>query len=215
MARYLLLAIVAAVLLTDGYLGAVWGGRWQGGREMTAAADRLERLPMQFGDWQGQPQQLDPKVVRIAGFDGYVARRYENQRTGAVVNLLVACGRPGPLAVHTPEVCYAGAGFGLSGDVKRWSPDDAAAGGEFFKATFAPRKAGVPERLRVLWSWNHKGAWKVADNPRWSFAGAPVLYKLYASQEFLPRDEATDGEACAEFLRDFLPEFDRTPAQNH
>jgi Protein of unknown function (DUF3485) len=210
MSRYLLLAVVGVVTLTTGVLGGLWEGRW--GVDQGPPVP-LEQLPLTFGDWRGEAQQLDKRVIDRAGFDAYIVRHYENQRTGAVVSLLVARGRQGPLSVHTPEVCYGGAGFALTGAPARWSPTEGGPDG-FWKATFAKKDSAATEKLRVLWGWYHKGAWKTAENPRWTFAGTPVLYKVYVTQAFFPRDEATDGEGCLEFLRDFVPEFTELQGQH-
>src|SRR5260370_19734433 len=121
MSRFLFL-IAGAVLLVDGYVYGLWTGRWNDSNELAAATARLDRVPMNFGNWKGEALELEPKVLEQAGFSGYVLRRYENTRTKAVVSLLVACGRSGPLSVHTPEVCYRCAGVrlyvgqGASGD---------------------------------------------------------------------------------------------------
>jgi EpsI family protein len=214
MARYLLFLTAAAAVLGEGYLYGRWTGRWHGTRELTEAAARLQSLPLTVGDWKGETLELEPAVVERAGFSGYVLRRYENQRTGAAVSLLVACGRPGPLAAHTPEVCYRGVGFHmLSGEGTRatleGAPDgNARSSAEVFKAVFAREDSAAPERLRVVWSWCRDGAWTAPDDPRWRFAGTPVLHKVYVTQVFLPRDEGA-GEDCLAFLRDLLPELDK------
>src|SRR5262249_21192590 len=155
-----------------GYLGGAWGGRSQ--RELDQAAARVAEAPLAFGDWKGTPLDLDAKTVDMAGFSGHAVRRYENRRTGAVVHVLLACGRPGPLSVHTPEICFGGAGFAMSGEPARFTPDDRPGAPEFFKATFGKAKSAAPEKLRALWAWNKGGAWRVSDNPRWTFAGTPV-----------------------------------------
>jgi hypothetical protein len=215
MARYLLFLAAAAAVLGEGYLYGRWTGRWQGSRELTEAADRLQTLPLTVGDWKGEALELDRAAVERAGFSGYVLRRYENHRTGAAVSLLVACGRPGPLAAHTPEVCYQGVGFQmLAGGTTRASldaaPDGNARGGaEVFKAVFAREDRAAPERLRVAWSWCRDGAWTAPDNPRWRFAGTPVLHKVYVTQVFLPHDDGTGDDACLAFFRDLLPELDK------
>ena len=210
MTRYLILPVLAAVILTDGYLCGRWSGRWNESQEAGATA-RLEQLPLTIGDWQGESLQLDPAIVQRAGFRGYVSRRYVNQRTGAAVNVLVACGRPGPLAVHTPEVCFGGVGFTTADDPSRCT--FAGASGEtpaeFFKGTFIRKDSISPEKLRVLWSWNKREVWGVSDNPRWTFAGVPILYKAYVTQSFVPHDDATDGEVGLDFVREFLPELDK------
>ena len=115
MVRMLLLLFAGGFILADGIAVGRWTDRWGANRELTEAAQRLQQVPMTIGDWNGTALELEPRAVAQAGFQGYLVRRYENQRSGAVVSLLVACGRPGPLCVHTPEVCYGGAGFKMSG----------------------------------------------------------------------------------------------------
>jgi hypothetical protein len=211
MTRNLLLLVVAAVIAVDGYVYGLWTGRWTDSKELAAAVARLDRLPMTIGNWKGVALELDSAVVQKAGISGYVLRRYENLRGGAAVNVLIACGRPGPLAVHTPEACFRGAGYHMTSESATRQSLAAGASGsaEFFKATFVRENVAVPENMRVLWCWHKGGAWVAPDNPRWRFAGMTVLHKVYVAQPFVPRNEATDGEACQEFLRDLLPELDK------
>jgi hypothetical protein len=216
MSRYLLFLVVGAVTLGDGYLYGLWTDRWHESEELKAGVARLDRIPMTVGDWHGTAHEIDPKVVERAEFAGYVLRSYENRRTGAVVNVMVACARPGPLSVHTPEICYRGAGYqmvpGSEAVRQTVEPGLGHPSGEFLKATFVRDDPTSPERLRVVWAWNYKGAWAVSDHPRWKFASQRALYKMYVSQEFMPRNEESDGAACVEFLRDFLPELDKALA---
>jgi hypothetical protein len=209
MARLSMLAILAAVLLADGYLCGHWSGRWAPSQQ--TGADRVEQLPLVIGDWQGTPLELNAKIAEHAGFGGYLLRRYENQRTHASVNLLLASGRPGPLAVHTPEVCYAAAGFAPAEPTTRGHVDRAGgeASAEFFQTKFARRDAVSTEELQVIWTWNKSGAWRCPDNPRWTLAGVPVVYKLYVTQVLTP---GGDGGKCADFLKDALPDLDRALA---
>jgi|SRR5579872_2664995 len=214
MSRILLLLTVGAAILGGGYAHGLWTGRWHESRELKEAAARLDRLPEAVGDWQGTPQELDPKVVERAGFAGYALRRYENRRTGSVVSLLVACGRPGPISIHTPQICFPGAGYQMATDATRAALDrpEGSAPVEYMTTTFARADDTAPERVRVLWSWNAKGAWSVPDNPRWKFASLPVLYKVYVTAEYLPRNAETDGDACREFLREIIPALDEVIA---
>jgi hypothetical protein len=217
MARYLIVTIAAAVILGDGFLSGWFGGRWQDNNAPAVAAEKIQLIPLTIhsrsGDWEGQSQSIDEAIVKRAEFAGYLARTYTRttEKGPVTVNVLLACGRPGPLAVHTPEVCYGGAGFGLSGEPVHCSPEvlEKAPAADFWKATFVQRSAGDSRKLRVLWSWNKDGKWGAAANPRWTFAGAPVLYKLYVTQQFDPKDEAS-ADAAVDFLRDFLPVFDKT-----
>lgn len=208
MARIFMLAIAAIVCLADGYLCGRWGGRWGDDSQQVAAAS-LEQLPLVIGEWQGRTLQLDPRAAKGAGFGGYLLRRYENQRTRAAVTMLLASGRPGPLAVHTPEVCYAGAGFVEAGASTRASVDRSASQkpAEYFQGKFVRKNQVQTEELRVVWAWNKSGAWLCPENPRWTLTGVPVVYKLYVCQALVPGSE--DGNSCVDFLRDALPELDR------
>jgi hypothetical protein len=207
MARILMLAIVAMVLLADGYLCGHWSGRW--GDSQKVAADSLEHLPLVIGEWQGEPLHLDPSIVKRAEFGGYLLRRYENQRTRTTVTMLLASGRPRPLGVHTPELCYAGAGFAQVGASTRGNVDSLTSEtpAEFLQGKFARKNQVQTEELRVIWTWNKSGIWQCPDNPRWALIGVPVVYKLYVCQALMPGSE--DGNTCVDFLRDVLPELDR------
>jgi Protein of unknown function (DUF3485) len=216
MPRVLLILSVAVFVLGEGYLCGRWSGRWDGDQDPQTAEVLSSRLPLRCGDWQGESQQLNPDIVERAGFRGYVLRRYVNQRSGAVVCVLLAWGRSGPLSVHTPEVCYGGAGFGMAAAPTRFAPTvkEGSTPAEFSKTTFTRQDSTSAERLRVLWSWNKGGGWEISDDPRWTFAGTPVLYKMYVAQPFFPRDEAADGADCVEFLRLFLPACNKALARD-
>src|SRR4051812_10903743 len=117
--RTLVLAIAAAVVAADGYVHGLWTQRWQSSPELAQAVDRLDLLPSTVGDWRGTDhRKLQDREVQQAGFAGHVHQSYRRP-DGAVVSVLLACGRAGPLSVHTPEVCYGGAGFQAAGDPVR------------------------------------------------------------------------------------------------
>src|SRR5690349_20084084 len=91
------------------------------------------------------------------------------------------CGRSGNMAVHTPEVCYRGAGFELREQPAPVALYDAA-GSQMWSATFA-KNTGPISRLRLYWAWNSQGEWQAATAPRWEFRREPFLYKLYVSRD--------------------------------
>ena len=77
-----------------------------------AAAQRLPGLlPESAGEWSGPLAEVNLRGLDRAGVAGLAARRYRNARTGAAVTAVVLCGRPGPIAVHTPESCYPELGY--------------------------------------------------------------------------------------------------------
>jgi hypothetical protein len=212
MTRTLLLSAATLAVLLDGYCHGLWTNRWNSSRAVEEAVARLERVPRAVGDWQAQPLALGAREADQAGFAGHWLRRYERRQDGRVVTVMLACGLPGPLSVHTPDVCYGGAGYVLSGEAVTFAAGSGrAAPPEFWKAKFSKPDALVPVHLRVNWSWRAGGAWKAPANPRWAFAGLPVLYKMYVTYE-LGADERLDDAVCAEFLGLLLPELEKALA---
>ena len=64
--------------------------------------------------------------------------------------------------------------------------------------------------LRIFWSWHGSDSWKIADNPRLTFAGEKVMHKLYLIREMLQTDEPLEGDPCVEFMREVLPQLSRS-----
>lgn len=209
MLRTLPVLIAVPILIAAGYVHGRWTDRWTPSRAVEAAVAKLSGVPTTVGGWTGRDAELDPKAIAVAGIDGYVMRRYDDPRTGASVSILLVCGRPGPIAAHTPEVCYGGAGYESSGEpATRAVPfEGAAAPAEFFTAVFAKPKAADAPSLRILWSWNGAGAWETSDNPRLAFARNPALYKLYIVREMATPAERSGDDPAVEFAKLLLSEL--------
>jgi hypothetical protein len=206
MSRALPVATVLALVLLSGLVHGVWTGRWQPAQGLDAAVARLDRVPLTLGGWQGQPLELDPKHVAQAGLSGCWMRRYTNGPNGPAVTVLLMCGRSGPVSVHTPDICYGGAGYDMVGKAVRVSAE-ASPPAEFWTARFRKDGAVVPTYLRILWAWNADGAWQAPDSPRLTFAPFPVLYKLYVLRELGRADEPLEEDPCLRFLGQALPEL--------
>lgn len=152
---------------------------------------------------------IDARQLAVTEAAGHLSRSYIHRRTGAEVAVVVLCGRPGPISLHSPEVCYAGAGFTLRGETETCSvPGENAPAAQLFKATFV-KEGPAPEILKVFWAWKADGAWAATTNPRLAFARSTVLYKLYAIRRLGRPDENPAQEPCLDFLRAFLPELDK------
>lgn len=180
--------------------------------QLDEAAARVALAPMAVGEWQGHAEATDAATFVQAGAKTYWARVYTHQRTKASVLVILMCGRSGKMAVHTPEICYGGAGFELqnaprSTDFKTERGDQTS---QFWTAHFV-KKVGGPKHLRLYWSWNARGDWQAAAAPRWQFRGEPFLYKLYVSHDIAHRPgAAAQSDPAAEFVRSFLPALDGT-----
>ncbi|HKM53919.1 MAG TPA: exosortase-associated EpsI family protein, partial [Isosphaeraceae bacterium] len=162
-----LTALVAVILC--GTVHGLWINRWGTFKEPGVSAARLAQVPLSLEDWEGQ----EIKVERRPGTEmaGELHRRYVHRRTGMVVSVYVVCDRPGPVSIHTPDVCYEASGYEVQSPVTVAPPlgSDAPAA-QFRTARFRKKTAADPTFLRIFWSWNAAGAWEVPDDPRWAFA---------------------------------------------
>jgi hypothetical protein len=208
MVRALPAVLAFVVVLLSGLGHGLWTARWTASNEPGASAARLANIPLTVGEWEGQELQLDAIQVAKADLAGYLMRRYV-RRNGSQVVILLACGRPGPISVHTPDVCYGGTGYQMMGAPARESvAGDTSPTPEFFRADFGRPEQTTPERLRIYWAWSTTGAWQAPDSPRLVFGRYPALYKLYVVYT-LPGTQKLEEDPCRDFIRDLLPELQR------
>lgn len=205
-----LLAALPLVILYGLWEGQ-WTNRWNQSDELERAAARLKNVPMTIGDWQGKDSELDLEALEVAEVAGYVVRTYINRTTGQSVQVLLICGPPGPTAVHTPDVCYRGAGFDMKGQQARHQEtiDTLGAPVELWTAEFRKSHSPFPEQLRIYWAWSTSGEWEAPTYPRWHFAGDAALYKFYLIRPLLHGEGAAKDEVCTEFLKEFLPQVNQ------
>lgn len=211
MRQNLVPAVAAGLVLGTGLVAGLWTGRWKAPESFGRAAEQLTRLPRDIGNWRGEDLALDERQVTRARLAGYVMRRYRNRIDGGVVTAVLMCGRPGPLAAHTPDICFGGAGYELSGPVTSFAvPNGSRAGpAEFALADFRDSASAEPSRLCILWSWTADGRWAAPSHPRLFYASARVLYKLYLAYP-MPLKGPFEDDPRASFIPLLLSEIDRT-----
>ena len=195
--------IALAAVVTAGVVPGLWGHRWVPSSTLADAADRLTLVPMTVGEWEGRDLEVNPRELRLAQAVGYLQRRYVHRHTGATVTLLALCGRAGPISVHTPEVCYAGAGYEEVGTVSRREVTDLK-GDRFWYRRF--QKAGpTPITLGITYAWTGAGPWEAPDNPRLALARHPVLVKIYVVRSLTDPKEPPEADPTSDFLRALTP----------
>ena len=162
MLRTLLLLTAVPVLVGAGIAEGLWTNRWTSAAELESAAARLDGIPLNTGAWEGKALTLDEKQVARAGIRGYLMRRYVHRGTGRSLTVLLVCGRPGPVAVHTPDVCYRGAGYALTEAPVRKGLTAGALdpSPEFWSARFRKQGAAASEQLHIRWAWAATAAWQ-------------------------------------------------------
>lgn len=206
--------VLLALVLASGLAHGLRTDRWRKARSLEEALDRLDRVPMAVGDWEGADIELARRQLEVGQIDGHVARRYRNRRDGREVTMLLVCGRPGPIAVHTPDVCYAGVGYTPSAP-RLVEPIRTASSSRpisFKTAEFRKDDALVPESLQIYWSWTAGDAWEAPELPRPHFVGEDFLYKLYVIGGRPGEDITVTDRACRDFLGVFVPGLGRALA---
>ncbi|HMF12322.1 MAG TPA: exosortase-associated EpsI family protein [Gemmataceae bacterium] len=208
MKRTVVTAVAITAVLATGIVHGIWTGRWEVTDEPGASVARLPNVSMELGDWQGQT--LDAESQQLGDASGCLLRRYTNKFTGANVTVFLLCGRPGPVAIHPPDSCYAAGGFEVLTPSLFKAPAEAGAtAAEFRVARMRKKRVGEQSQLRVFWSWNDGNSWRVPASPRWTFASAPVLFKLYLVRELPDFEEPLDDDPAIDLVRKLLPELEK------
>ena len=203
----------AVVVGVAGVVHGIQTDRWRPSAQLEHALARLDYVPKASGDWRGEDAPYEADDMARAGIKGCVYREYRNPRTREAVSVLLVCGRGGPISVHTPDVCYAGAGYRQLTDGRTKDVE----GGDGRKGTFRVARFGkpgvVPVQLEIYWAWSRDGrSWEAPENPRLPLARLPALYKLYVVRQFVAGAREETADPCQEFLRRALPEFGKALA---
>jgi hypothetical protein len=218
MERRLIIAI-SIVIGTTLLVGAIQGKltrRWGMSADVTALGAQLESLSTdavvdgQGGEWQmTENSRLEPVVIDVLECVGHIKRTYVHRQTGESVNVAVMLGPPGPIAVHTPEVCYSSQNYRF--EQSRERVEISTAGGRsdsFWSLTLGAKDPG-DNRLRVYYAWTSGGPWQASERPRFEFSGRSCLYKIQLASLAPPAGAPESKDGCRRFLEAFIPALDR------
>jgi Protein of unknown function (DUF3485) len=206
-----MIRIVSALMLIvgAGLVHGAWTNRWRPSPALAALGARFESVPMVIGDWQGTAFELGTEERAMAGAFACLARRYTNPVRGVSVSVLLFGGLPGNICVHTPDVCYPGAGYAMDSPTVLERSDGPGDHRAKFRTALAMRGGTTPSVLRIFWAWNASHGWSAPENPRWEFSNAPALCKLYVVRETAGAIVDPAADPGSDFLSVFLPELDR------
>jgi hypothetical protein len=204
---------VALVILGIGtYVQGVWSERWERRRteKLVGFTARLEDVPKQIDDWVGEDQSYNEEEFKRSKCDGQVSRDYTNQRTGEVVSVYLVSGTGRHVTIHTPDWCYAGAGYAMEEDhaigytmpVEDVDPDPA-----FQTATFGKpdELTGTSARLRIFWAFSDDGHWQGPSDPKGAFGHRDAMYKLYFITTAAQHGESPEDSPALDFAEVFFP----------
>jgi hypothetical protein len=200
--------VAIALTIASGVVQGLLSNRWGGSDLDRQIGAKLESLPEQFANWElKKSSALDKDAIDQLEPYGYIQREYVNRRSGASIGVLILVGPSGPISVHTPEVCFESRDHQQLGERVKISIPARDREDTIWKTTF--RLSGVDGRLlNIYYAWSTGGHWQAAENPRFSLATRPYLYKIQITNQ-TPKENGDDrgptADAAMEFLTDIIP----------
>jgi hypothetical protein len=206
-------ALLAAItiLLATGFLHGLWTDRWAFSDEPQGSAGKLARLPTMIEDWTAEePLEIGSRELEKSAIDPcYFGYRFVNSRSKQRVQVFLVCGRPGPISVHTPDICFEGAGYRMKAPPENFLLTSLPPN-EFWQSKFVKDGREAQENVRVFWAWNAGGHWQAPNNPRVTFARSKALFKLYVIHELARPGLPVDEDPSVDFMKKFLPEVQKS-----
>jgi hypothetical protein len=210
-ARMAIPATVVVVLIALGIFHGSWTDRWEKAVDQSVLTERLQRIPLIIGDWDGRDEgeTVPPEFVETVG--RVMVKRYVHRKSGEVVKIFVTGGRTGPVLVnHPPTQCFTALGFKATSEPTRYAVPLEASSAEFLTTVFQKMDGPAPIYQRVLWSFSGSGEWQVPKSPRIAFARFPSIYKLYVIRLLRKPNEPLEDDPANEFIRVLVAELRKT-----
>jgi hypothetical protein len=213
---YIGVALLVVITCATGLLQGKMTNRFGMPEDMKVSAKKLENLnklleaKKPFGErnqWKWvSTTKMTPTVIETLECQGYINASFTNSEIpGLQINGFIILGPPGPVAVHTPEICYSSKDYAINDERERIrifpkGPRE----DEFWGLTLRSKDVNE-DMLRVYYAWANYGPWTAPDIPRITYGGGSKLYKMQLAVK-LPADAKLEqGDACQDFLRAFLP----------
>jgi hypothetical protein len=207
---WILLLAVCGLTIAAGAMQGVFTNRWGAKPDLAAAADLLKLIPTEFGDWETRSdQQFDNATVQMLQCAGHINRTYVNRQTGDAINVALLIGPPGPISVHTPEVCYPARDLEVFESPQRVEtrPRDEKKD-EFWRMVFRSKDL-TADYMEVWYGWSpgSQNPWTAPTQPRlvYTASNAPILWKIQVATPLSPEASTVQNNPCRRFLEDFTP----------
>ena len=225
MPRFILPATGLVLLVASGVLYAMQTGSTRDPEVMADAARRVDiARDIAVPGWTSERIEFTSEQLAAAEAAGGGTVRYsaiDGPAASSSINVMLLCGPHGPISVHPPTACFQGVGYRQVRPerVETIKATDGTVLGTFWVTDFEQERNGVTERIRTWWTWSPNAEWHAATNARMEFAGQPVLYKLYLTEQVLAHSHEEDAESdlaegvIPDFARTYLPELKKVLLQ--
>lgn len=202
LAPWLAGAIALALIVGGGALYGSYSQRWGPPADLVAMGQAVEQMPDQIGEWvMLDKAPMGKTTLEMLECAGYVNRRYQHRDSGQIVNLAIIVGPPGPIAVHTPEICFSSRAYEQQSSRDRTQLKSAQGDEHSFWCVNFDTKNVLANKLRVYYAWSLGPRWNASESPRYEYAANPALYKLQLSAEVPPGELGDKVDPGKEFLQ--------------
>jgi hypothetical protein len=195
--------VVSAIVMIalGGILHGHYSNRWGQPDNMMEVGARLKQVPLSIGEWSSNGDiELSETTLTLLECMGYLNRVYVSKSTGESVSVALTFGPKGPIAVHTPEICYSSRSV-TAGDKRKSIENDFDGNRNSLWELIFTSNDIEKSKLHVTYGWSDGGPWLAAENPR--FWRTDYLYKIQTASGLGKGNVA----ATNRFLQDFLPEI--------
>jgi hypothetical protein len=198
---YLGVASALAIILLGGVAHGVLSNRWGVAEDIQSLGKQLNSIPMEIGPWNCEEEGIldDRTIYGILEANGYISRVYVHQATGEAVNVFLVFGPKGPIAVHTPEICYSARAVTQTSERQSVPCEYDGQDGSIWKLGFESNSIDK-RKMSVYYGWTDGGPWQAAKSPR--FWRTDFLYKIQTSSQATGKKE----DSTDEFFKVFMPE---------
>jgi hypothetical protein len=198
---YLGVASALAIILLGGVAHGVLSNRWGVAEDIQSLGKQLNSIPMEIGPWKCEEEGIldDRTIYGILEANGYISRVYVHQATGEAVNVFLVFGPKGPIAVHTPEICYSARAVTQTSERQSVPCEYDGQDGSIWKLGFESNSIDK-RKMSVYYGWTDGGPWQAAKSPR--FWRTDFLYKIQTSSQATGKKE----DSTDEFFKVFMPE---------
>jgi hypothetical protein len=176
--------VLVTTLITSGLVHGHYAGRFAAQAGTSPGPGPLHQISDVAG-WSAD--EFLPVATRELAFQTTAEHRVFRHESGRGVVLSLTLGRPAVVAVHTPDVCYVAGGYQAMTKTQRVEVPTAQGPATLWVADYQKGS----ERLRIYWGWSAGNIWEAPDTPRWKFARAPQLAKLYVVHTLEADDDLT------------------------